>query len=53
MSLLARLVRVLVWVRFGRNSAESDIITDKLEYEVPDYKGAFQSWKTFASLRKC
>lgn len=51
MSILARLVRRLVWIRFGRNSAESDIVTDYLERDRPDYAGALRAWRAFDGVR--
>jgi hypothetical protein len=49
MSLVERIVRALVYARFGRASAEADVITDYLDHDVPDYRGA---WRAYRSIRR-
>jgi hypothetical protein len=47
-NMIAYIFRIAVWVRFGRNSAESDIITDYLERDVPNYRSAIAAWRTLS-----
>ena len=46
------LFRRLIDLRFGRGSVESDIITDYLDEDLPDWSGACSAWRTFARQRE-
>lgn len=45
------IARCAVFVRFGKDSAEADIITDYLEQDTPDWRGAWRAYRTFAAQR--
>ncbi len=49
MSLLERLVRLVVRLRWGHDPARWDLITDYLDNDTPDYAGAWRAWRTFAA----
>jgi len=43
--------RRIIDLRFGRHSVEKDIITDYLDEDLPDWRGAVRAWRTFSSGR--
>lgn len=49
MSITERIARFCVYTRFGRSSSESDGITDYLDLDNPDYRGA---WKAFVMFHR-
>jgi len=50
--LIEQLWRLCVVMRWGSASAEHDVITDYLDVDPPDYRGARRAWRAISRCRK-
>lgn len=52
MTLIEYIARIAIYARFGKSSTEADIITDYLDPDVPDWRGAWRAFRTFHGIRR-